>query len=86
MSIMKKFRVVEEGRNLTYKEMSKTCGGACSDTTQLASCSSVKFFTCTPCAWYMICTDSQFSMCGATALETCKGTQRVTIDQSKLNQ
>ena len=78
---MKKFRVVEEGRNLTYKEMSKT-----SDTTQLASCSSVKFLTCTPCAWYMICTDSQFSMCGATALETCKGTHRVTIDQSKLNQ
>lgn len=76
---MGKFRIIEEGRILTQKEMSKAHGGACSDTSQLASCSNIKFLTISPCALYMTCTDSQFSLCGSSALETCKGTQRVII-------
>lgn len=76
---MEKFRIIEEGRILTQEEMGKAYGGTCSDTEKYASCTSVKFLYMSPCALYMVCSESQFSMCGSSALETCEGTMKVIV-------
>lgn len=76
---MEKFRIIEEGRILTQEEMGKAYGGTCSDTEKYASCTSIKFLYMSPCALYMVCSESQFSMCGSSALETCEGTMKVIV-------
>lgn len=76
--LMGKFRIIEEGRILTQEEMGKAYGGrTCSDTEKYASCTSIKFLYTSPCALYIVCSESQFSMCGSSALETCEGTMKM---------